>query len=309
MTATFLLLEGYSNFILACLLEPLRMLHERYGVDMTWRIVTADDRQVRSSSGLVLSPTHRLAEIDGQEMLIIISSNGFREHTSAENLRLVRALVRQSDVVVGADAGAWLLAATGVLDEATAAVHWSVASEFAETFPQVKISDARFVMEGKFWSCGGASAGLDLVRAFIAERFGASKAFAILSMFTHEPGGPTEGRNMRPALTDGTGGKLDGALSLMIGTIETPLPLDELASRALMSPRTLNRLFRSELGVSPKHYYRSLRLHRAQELAETTSLGLRDIALRCGYGSASSLCKAFRKLYGHPIRKSREMEQ
>jgi len=31
---------------------------------------------------------------------------------------------------------------------------------------------------------------------------------------------------------------------------------------------------------------------------------LREIALRCGYSDAPALSKAFRRAYGHPIRRS-----
>lgn len=307
MQVTFLLLEGYSNFVLACLLEPLRMLRERYRHDVGWRIVTVNDSQVSSSSGLTLTPTHRIGEMDHREMLVIVSSNGFREHVLPENQRLVRALVRHSEIVVGADAGAWLLASTAVLDNLSATVHWTVADEFAETFPQVRLSHDPFVMDGKFWSCGGATTGLDLMLAFIAQRYGAAKAFAISSMFTHETGYSRKEPETALLQAGRMKSRLDPVLDIMIAAIETPLTLPEIAAQANMSLRTLNRIFKSELAMPPKQYYQGLRLARAQELAETTTLELGEIALRCGYGSAPALCKAFRQVYGHPIRKPPDM--
>ncbi|MCM3755665.1 helix-turn-helix domain-containing protein, partial [Bacillus licheniformis] len=53
---------------------------------------------------------------------------------------------------------------------------------------------------------------------------------------------------------------------LMEANIEEPLSLEELARLANMSQRQLQRLFREHLGMTPTHYYLTLRLRRAREL-------------------------------------------
>ncbi|WP_164882470.1 helix-turn-helix domain-containing protein [Paenirhodobacter populi] len=99
--------------------------------------------------------------------------------------------------------------------------------------------------------------------------------------------------------------RLRQVVNLMVGAIETPLPLGEIAGRAGISLSSLERLFQSELGMAPGPYYQMLRLSQVRELAASTGFDLRDIALRCGYSDAAALSKAFRRVYGHPIRKSR----
>ncbi|PTW54371.1 transcriptional regulator GlxA family with amidase domain [Breoghania corrubedonensis] len=309
MKATFFLLDGFSNLVLSCLLEPLRMLHDLYQEEIEWRVVTADDQPVASSSNLLLAPTGRLDEIDGSDLLVIISSNGYRQHPTPENQRLVMSLVRQSSIVIGADAGAWLLAATGLLDDTRATLHWAVLAEFAETFPQVQVCHDNYVMEGRFWSCGGASTALELVLAFITERFGAAKSFMASSMFMSDTSLQKEGDRAPTALTMPHRSRLDAIKNIMVETIEHPLTLIALAQRAHLSPRTVNRLFKAELGTSPGHYYQQLRLSFARELADNTSLGLREIALRSGYSDAAALSKAFKRVYGYPVRKLQKSAQ
>lgn len=299
---TILLLEGYSNFVLSCLLEPLRMLHEQYQEDIRWQIITADDQPVSSSSGLCLTPNLKVEDLGNTDLLMIISSNGFREHVTPENQRLVMSLVRQSNIILSADAGSWLLASTGLLDDLTATLHWSCLAEFAETFPHVHISQERYIMEGRFWSCGGAATALDLMYAFIADRFGPDKAYAVTSMFTHDSSLP-KGDLMQPsALADQSKARLSNVIKLMVDSMEHPRSLPDIAEETHMSPRTLHRLFKEKLGVTPGQYYQSLRLAQARELARTTSFGLREIALRCGYNDAAALSKAFRQVYGAPLR-------
>lgn len=307
MNVTFLLFDGFSNLVLSCLLEPLRMVHDLYQDDITWRVISADDAPVASSSGLQLTPTVERAQIEGSDLLVIISSNGYRQHPTPENQRLVVSLVRQSRYVIGADAGAWTLAATGLLDNQRATLHWSVLNEFAETFPHVRVTPDRYIREGRIWTCGGASTALELVLAFIAEEFGAAKAFMTSSMFMHDAGPDRDKEpgalRMPTALTVPGRDRMDAIISIMVETIENPLSLEALSERAHMSPRTLSRLFKAELGMSPGQYYRHVRLVHAREMAENTQLGLREIALRSGYSNAPALSKAFRKAYGHSIRK------
>nr|WP_272211362.1 AraC family transcriptional regulator [Marinicella sp. W31]MDC2877253.1 AraC family transcriptional regulator [Marinicella sp. W31] len=151
MNVTFLLFDGFSNLVLSCLLEPLRMVHDLYQEDIRWHVVSPDNAPVESSSQLLFTPNAKIEDIDTSDLLVIISSNGYRQHPTPENQRLVMALARQSRYVIGADAAAWILASTGLLDELTATLHWSVLNEFAETFPQVSISQAPMSERG---GCG-----------------------------------------------------------------------------------------------------------------------------------------------------------
>lgn len=303
MIATFLLLDRFSNLILSCLLEPLRVVEEQYREGIRWQIVTVDDGPVRTSSDLLVTPNALLSDVEYSDLLILISSNGFRQHATPENQRRVIALARQSEIVIAADAGAWLLAATGLLDDLGATVHWQVMADFAEAFPQVHLSEESYVRDGRFWSCGSASTALDLMLDFIGERFGPDKAFSASSMFLHEANRQKSDNHPPTALSGRSGNKLHEVMNIMAETIENPLPLTVLAERAYLAPRTLNRLFQSELGMAPGQYYLTMRLARARELADGTSLDLHEIAMRCGYNSSAALSKAFKRVYGHSIRK------
>ncbi|WP_052699995.1 GlxA family transcriptional regulator [Martelella endophytica] len=303
MNVTFLLFDGFSNLVFSCLLEPLRMVHELYQEDVSWKVISADDAPVESSSHLLLTPTARREDIEASDLLVIVSSNGYRQHPTPENQRLVMTLARQSRYVIGADAGAWMLASTGLLDDLTATLHWSVINEFAETFPQVHVSQQTYVKEGRLWSCGGASTALELILAFITDQFGAARAFMTSSMFMHDASPQRDGTHIPTALSVPGRSRMDAIINIMVETIENPLSLTALAERAHMSTRTLNRLFKAELGMSPGQYYQNIRLLHAREMAENTALGLREIAIRAGYSNAPALSKAFQKAYGHSVRK------
>ncbi len=92
--------------------------------------------------------------------------------------------------------GAFLLAASGVLDGRRAATHWSYCAELARRFPNVRVeSDPIFVRDGHIWTSAGVTAGIDLALALVEEDLGRTIALAVaryLVVFLKRPGGQAQ---------------------------------------------------------------------------------------------------------------------
>lgn len=304
-SVTILLYDGFSNMVLSCLLEPLRAVRDQSQTDLRWQIVTPHNGPARSSSGLNIAPDVTVEAVGKTDLLIVVSGYDFRQHARAENLRPLRVLTRQAATIVAADTGSWLLASVGLLDDQIATIHWGVISDFTEEFPSVHASYDRFVKQPRISSCGGASTALELMLAIISEQFGPADAFIASTMFLHDAAQQqSTGRGANRLEGKGTA-QLRAIVNKMVETIETPLSLEELSQEFGLTRRTLDRLFQAELAMSPGRYYQLMRLTHARDLSTSTDYDLREIALRCGYADASALGKAFRKAFGHPIRKSR----
>ncbi|MGX8009774.1 helix-turn-helix domain-containing protein [Mesorhizobium sp. ORM8.1] len=91
----------------------------------------------------------------------------------------------------------------------------------------------------------------------------------------------------------------------MESNLTEPLLLDELAESAGLSRRQIERLFRRELGCSPSRYYLNLRLERAHLLLISSQLPVVEIAMGCGFVSASHFSKVYRDVYGCAPHQSR----
>lgn len=304
-SVTILLYDGFSNMVLSCLLEPLRAVRDQSQSALHWHIVTPHDGPTCSSSGLNIAPDMPCKDVAKSDLLMVVSGYGYRQHAKPENLRPLRLLTRQAASIVAADTGSWLLASAGLLDDQTATIHWGVISDFTEEFPKVRPSYERFVKHPRISTCGGASTALELMLAIISEQFGPADAFIASTMFLHDAA-QQQSTGRGPNRLEGKGtAQLRQIVNRMVETIETPLSLEELAQQSGLTRRTLDRLFQAELAMSPGRYYQLMRLTHARELSTSTDYDLREIALRCGYADASALGKAFRKAFGHPIRKSR----
>jgi transcriptional regulator GlxA family with amidase domain len=84
--------------------------------------------------------------------------------------------------------------------------------------------------------------------------------------------------------------------------LDRQLSLDELAARALMSRRSFVRHFKAATGATPHAWLLSQRLSRAEELLETTTLPIEQIAGRVGYRSAAVFREQFTARRGVPPR-------
>lgn len=279
--------------VLACLLEPLRVVRDQNGADIRWSILTDGDRAIASSSGLSVSPEMPVADAPASDLAIIIGGDAFREKTATPARRLRRLM--QGAVVIAADTGAWVLARDGFLNGRKATLHWQLLEEFAEEFPETQVRPDRHVQDGRFWTCGSAAAALDLMLDFISDRFGASTAFDAAAMFLHDNARRHGASYPDQALSQTVSPKLKQVVVLMSEALETPLPIPNLARQAHISERSLRRLFWKELRTTPGRYYLRLRLTRARELLRYSELAPGDIALRCGFANKTTLERSLRR--------------
>ncbi len=292
--------ETFSNIVLACLLEPLRVARDNHQVDIKWSLLTYDDLPVTSSSGMRIAPDTLLSARGHCDLAIVVGGDVFREEAGNDKVRRGIRALRDCGVIIGADTGAWLMASCGLLNGRTATLHWQLLEEYAETFPDVKVSSDRFVRDGRYWTCGSAATALDLILHFIDASFGPAIAFDVSAMFLHEQARRDTASTL-PSLSARGSVRLGRVLKLMTETIETPLSLEELAKRTNIPKRTISRLFMDELDVPPSRYYTMLRLARARDLATHTELSQQDIALRCGFATTSGLRKALRKQFTRDV--------
>ncbi len=302
----FLLFEGFSNMVLASALEPLRDVKMR-GINegLNWQVSSLDGNRVTSSSGLNVMPDGQFDPSKTDRFLVLVAGYHVHEQITPDLLQKTRLAARNSSMILAVDAATWILASAGLLDGHKATIHWQELETFAEGFPKIEVSTARFVRSGRYITCGGASTALDMILSLIQEHFGAAAAFDASTMFIYDPGRQNEMGRGAVRLREQGSPKLLAALDVMAENIENPLTTFELAERSSLSERSLNRLFQRELGLTPGKYYRLFRLKRARTLAQDTQLSQEQIALRCGFASGVSLSRSFRAEFGVSIQEIR----
>jgi transcriptional regulator GlxA family with amidase domain len=194
--------------------------------------------------------------------------------------------------------GAFLLAASGVLDGRRAATHWSYCAELARRYPDVRVeSDPIFVRDGSVWTSAGVTAGIDLALALVEEDLGRTPALAVapyLVVFLKRPGGQAQ---FSATLSLQAAEDKFGALHDWIGKhLADDISLPALARQAGMSERSFSRRYAEATGLTPVHAVERLRVEAARRLLSESRLPVKRISQRCGFGSEETMRRSFLRL-------------
>src|SRR5262249_16103975 len=210
--------------------------------------------------------------------------------------RAARAGVR----IVSICSGAFVLAASGLLDGKRATTHWSAAQALARRHPGIEVDpNVLYVDDGQFLTSAGAAAGLDLCLHIVRLDYGSAIAadVARISVMPLERHGGQAQFIVHP-LPDAGGSSLEPLLGWLAQNLDRPLNLRTIAKRGALSTRTLNRRFHEQIGTPPLRWLLPARVRRAQDLLERSGHSVELIANRTGFGSAASLRAHFRCLVG-----------
>ncbi len=197
--------------------------------------------------------------------------------------------------------GAFLLAHAGLLDGRHATTHWEYAGRLAAEFPDIRVEPDRiFVRDGPVFCSAGVTAAIDLALALIEEDHGRALALWVarrLVVFLKRPGGQSQFSAALTAQTASTG-PIDRIRMHILENPRADLGLEALASVARISSRHLSRLFRAELGINAAAYVELTRVDIARRLLEDSAAPIKAIALAAGFGSTTTLRRAFLRRIG-----------
>jgi transcriptional regulator GlxA family with amidase domain len=218
-----------------------------------------------------------------------------------EALDALRAAAARGTRIASICAGAFVLAATGLLDGLRATTHWLGAGALAALHPEVEVDpDVLYVDNGQFLTSAGAAAGLDLCLHMIRRDHGSAVAAdaARLSVMPREREGGQAQFIVHEQPPSPDGATLEPLLHWMEENARRELTLGEIAARAGMSTRTLNRRFREQTATTPLQWLHRARIRQAQYLLETTAHSVDRIATQVGFGSPTAFRDRFKRQVG-----------
>ncbi|GAB2664717.1 GlxA family transcriptional regulator [Nocardia goodfellowii] len=259
-----------------------------------------DIRVVAKGRSATVAPVHGAVQLRTQwdidsvaeaDIVMIPGKAGFLCEPDALVVDALLAAAERGARLASVCVGAFTLAATGLLDGLRATTHWEYAAELARRHPRVEVdSSVLFIDNGAVLTSAGAVAGLDLCLHMVRQDLGAAVAADTARRLVMPPqrdGGQAQFiAHTDPESTDVS---LRPVLEWMQRNLHRPLTLDDIAGHAAISVRSLNRRFRAEIGTTPLQWLLRARVHRAQQLLETTELSVERIAEEAGFGAATTL--------------------
>jgi transcriptional regulator GlxA family with amidase domain len=293
----------------ASAVEPLRAANRLAGKALyRWWHAAPGDEPAIASSGAAIVPDFKLgSNVADLDLVLVCAGGNPAIFSDRPTFAWLRKLARQGVAIGGVSAGPFIVAKAGLLAGRRCTVHWEHMPAFQEAFPDVELTRSLFELDGDRITCSGGVAGLDMMVALITRDHGYELGAAVSDWFLHTHVRHGEGPQrmdlrFRLGIADE---KLLTVLKAMEANLETPLSRTRLAALVDISLRQLERSFRDHLGRGIHEHYLGLRLGRSRQLLRETSLGVLEIALATGFGSASQFSRAFRHAFGFPPRAAR----
>ncbi len=198
--------------------------------------------------------------------------------------------------------GAFVLAELGVLDGREATTHWEKSKLLERGYPGVNVKpDSTFVVSGRVWTSGGASAGIDMALAMVEEDLGGAAALSLarnLVLFLKRPGGQSQLSVELQRQVKDAKGRFDELHAWIRSNLAKDLSVPVLAEAARMSPRNFARVYIRETGKSPARVVEDIRVEAAGRLLEETPDTIQRIAYLTGFGDDERMRRAFLRSRG-----------
>jgi cyclohexyl-isocyanide hydratase len=166
---------------------------------------------IKAEGGLTLTPAVSFLECPQLDILFVPGGRGVNQMlTSQTFLNFIREQGKSARFVTSVCTGSLLLAAVGLLEGHRATTHWRSLDLLAKLGADV--AEDRYVIDGKFITGGGVTAGIDFGLALVAHVAGEDSAKLIQLMLEYNPAPPFTSGSPKTAEKD----VLDKAMAMTL---------------------------------------------------------------------------------------------
>lgn len=253
-----------------------------------------------AQGGLVVETTFDLSLLEGADIIIVPGWTGVDVPVPDMLSAALIAAYDRGAQLVSICSGAFVLAATGLLNGRRAATHWRYAQQLQLKHPSICVdADVLYIDEGRILTSAGSAAGIDLMLHIVRRDYGSAVANTVARRMVvpaHRNGGQAQ-FIVRP-LPLRSDGRLAPLLDLIRADIGAEWSVKYMADMAAMSMRTFLRRFAEMTGMSPGEWLIAERVELAKSLLAEGNDTIDHIAYRIGLGSADTLRHHFAKRVG-----------
>ncbi|KAF2333730.1 GlxA family transcriptional regulator [Flavobacterium daemonense] len=250
-----------------------------------------------------VKPHINISEVAKTDLIIIPSLNHNYNIALENNDLLVAWLKKQyhnGAEIATICTGAFMLAASGLLDGKRCSTHWSVTENFRLMFPKVNIQiDELITDENGIYTNGGAYSFLNLMIYLIEKYFDRNTAIYCAKVFQIEIN-----RNTQSQFVIFAGQKkhedeiVQQAQSYIEKNIDEKISIEELSSKLNVGRRNFDRRFIKATGNTPIEYSQRVKVEAAKKAFETNRKTINEVMYEVGYADVKSFREIFKKFTG-----------
>ncbi|MDB5203916.1 MAG: helix-turn-helix-domain containing protein AraC type [Ferruginibacter sp.] len=250
-----------------------------------------------------VKPDAHISEIGKADLVIIPSLNHNYQQALAGNDALVKWLqqqYQQGAAIASICTGAFMLAATGLLDGRRCSTHWSVTENFRTMFPKVHLqTDHLITDEHGIYTNGGAYSFLNLVIYLVEKYYDRETALYCSKVFQVEMD-----RKVQSEFRIFSGQKTHGdevireAQTYIEEHLDERISIETLSSGFHVGRRNFDRRFIKATGNTPIEYAQRVKVEAAKKAFETNRKTVNEVMYEVGYSDVKAFREVFRKVTG-----------
>ncbi len=267
------------------------------------RLAGISDTVAFSQGLFTVRPNVNITAVEKADLIILPSVNHNYNLALKGNEILLPWLEKQyrnGAAIASICTGAFLLAATGLLDGKSCSTHWSVAESFRMLFPKVQLQTDQLITDEKgIYTNGGAYSFLNLMLYLIEKYYDRQTAIYCSKVFQIGMDRLTQSEF---AIFTGQK-KHDDAMVLLAQeyierNVEEKITIEGLSAMLNVGRRNFDRRFSRATGNTPIGYAQRVKMEAAKKAFETNRKTINEVMYEVGYSDVKAFREVFRKITG-----------
>lgn len=261
-------------------------------------------KEIKLQEGLIsIRPDYLINEAPKADLIIIPALSGDMSQAIELNkgfIEWVREQHRKGAEIASLCIGAFLLAATGLLNRKSCSTHWLYANEFRNMFPEVYLTDDKVITEQNgIYSSGGATSYWNLLLYLVEKYTNREMAIMASKFFLLEMGRNSQSPFvMFQGQKDHEDRQILQAQEFIEKHYQTKLNVEDLADRFGIGRRTFERRFKKATSNTVIEYIQRVKIESAKKQLENGRKTVNEVMYDVGYTDLKAFRDVFRKLVG-----------
>ncbi|HEY3402733.1 MAG TPA: helix-turn-helix domain-containing protein [Ohtaekwangia sp.] len=244
-----------------------------------------------------------IRKIKKTDLLIIPSLSHDYEGMIKKNealIQWIRDQYKGGAEIASMCSGAFLLAATGLLDGKRCSTHWIAAPDFRRMFPDIDLQiDKLITAEPGIYTNGGAYSFLHLILFLVEKYFNRDTAIVCSKIFQIDIERSLQSPFHIFQQQKSHGDELIGKAQTFIEeNLARKISFEDLASDLAISRRNFDRRFIKATGNTPVEYLQRVKVEAAKRTLEEGRKNIFEVMSDVGYSDDKAFREVFKKITG-----------
>src|SRR5258705_390552 len=257
--------------------------------------------ELKLDDGLFSIHPVNIKDIKKTDLLIIPSVNYDYENVIKENEELIswiREQYKGGAEIASICTGAFLLAATGLLEGKTCSTHWNAATDFRRLFPNINLQTDKLITAAQgIYTNGGAYSFLNLILFLVEKYFDRQIAILCSKVFQIDIERTSQSPFFIFQAQKNHGDELICEAQTHIEeNLSEKISFGELASKLAISRRNFDRRFIKATGNTPVEYLQRVKVEVAKKTLEKGRKSIFEVMYEVGYSDDKAFREVFKKI-------------